>query len=114
MRCVLILAALDNVGRIWEADFERAIRIQTGVATGVIEMKVGVDDENDVRRSHSELSQTVLEHRQAISALILDPINILELLIFLVAGSCIDEDGPGRMLDQHTPHAELDAVALVG
>src|SRR2546423_2708231 len=114
MRGVLVLPALDDVGRVWKADLDLTVRPQTGVAAGVIEVEVCVNDEDDVGRSNAYVRQAILQHRQMTAAFVLESIDVLELFVLLIARSRVDEDETGRMFDEEAAHAHLNAVALVG
>src|SRR2546423_4914130 len=114
MRGVLVLPALDDVGRVWKADLDLAVRPQTGVAAGVIEVEVGVNDEDDVGRSDAYVRQAILQHRQMTAAFVLQSVNVLELLGLLIARSRVDKDETGPLFDEEAAHAHLNAVALVG
>ena len=77
-------------------------------------MQMGVDHDRDVFRAGLRLRESIFESRATLCALVLDSVDLLEFLVFLVAGAGIDEDKPRRMLDEQAPHSELNPVALVG
>src|SRR4051812_17188044 len=77
-------------------------------------MEMGVDHHHHVIWGDANLSQPILEHRRPADAFVLEAIDVLELVVLLIAGAGVNEDKPGRVLDQQTAHAELDAIALVG
>src|SRR5436309_14569672 len=74
---------------------------------------MGVDHHHDVGWPHADLRQTILEHRQPVRAFVLEAVNVLELVVFLVAGAGVDQDQPRWMFDQKTAHSHLNAIALV-
>src|SRR5882672_4653573 len=110
MHCVVVLAPPHNVGRVRKADLERTVGSVAGVAAGVIEVEMGIDDDRDVRRLDAYFLEAILEQSRSVGALILEPVDVLELLVLLVARAGVDEDESGRMLDEKVAHAELDPV----
>src|ERR1700693_6039178 len=84
------------------------------IPAGVIAGEVGVDHERNIRWRYPDLLQTILEHGRAVRALVLDPVNILELFALFVARTRIDEDETRRMLDYQPRHPELYPVRRVG
>ena len=81
----------------------------------MIEVQMRVDHESDVRRQHTDLAKRVFQLRRgAVGAAVLDTVDVVELLIFLVAGARVDQHEPRLMLHEQAPHAELDSVARVG
>src|ERR1700692_1361349 len=75
---------------------------------------MGVDHDRNVGWRDPDLLQASLEHRGTVGALVLEPVDVLELLVLLVARTGVDEDEARRVLDQKAPHAELNPVPLVG
>ncbi len=111
---VVVLAALDEVPRLRKRELELSIGVEPGVAAGVIKVEMRVDDDADVLRPHTGLTQSVLEQSLAFRALVLDAVDVLELLGFLVPRARIHQDQARRMLDEEAPHAELNSIPLVG
>src|SRR3954454_15833026 len=67
----LVLAALNDVPRVRKRKANIAIRIANGVAAGVVEVEMGVDDECDVFRSYADVEKPVLEPcRSALPAIL--------------------------------------------
>src|SRR5688500_10496506 len=76
-------------------------------------MQVSVDHDSHVLGARANLPKAVLEQCATIGTIVLDSVHRLEFLIFLVAGSGIDEHESGSVLDQQAAHPELNAVSLV-
>ena len=111
---VLVFAALDDVGRVRKTHFQLAVGTNSRISTGVIEVEMGVDHQHNVRWPDPHARQSIFQHCQASAAFVLETVDVLELLVLLVAGPCVDEDESRRMLYQQAPHAELYSVTLVG
>src|SRR5688572_16666499 len=64
---------------------------------------------------HPQITQSVFKLRRRLAvAAVLDPVDLVELVVFLVPRSSVDQNETGVVLDEQTPHAELDAIALIG
>jgi hypothetical protein len=108
----LPLAQLDHVPDTRKRGFDRTVLPHNGIAAGVVEMQVGVDNQCYVGGLESGLADRVLQSGGV--ALVLDAIDVEELLLFLVAGPCIDEHELRAGLDEQRPHGHGDAVPVVG
>src|SRR5687768_1866670 len=113
MSRVIVLSPLYDVACLWKRELERASLIAERVAARVIEMKMSVDHDRDVVGRDTDRRQAILEPRSSIRACILDSVDVEKLLVFLVAGACVDQHQSGSVLDQQASHAELNPVALV-
>src|SRR5439155_26165364 len=85
-----------------------------GVAARVIEMEVGVDHPADVGGGVAELRERIFEPGAPVFPLVRDPVDVLELGVFLVAEPGVHEDQPVIVLDQQTTERQGNAVALIG
>ena len=77
-------------------------------------MEVTVDHQRNVLRAHTDVEQAILQRRRSPYSAVLDAVNVIKLLIFLVSGAGIDQYRADLVVDEQTAHAELDAVLLVG
>src|SRR2546428_1097917 len=77
-------------------------------------MQMGIDHPADVRGGVAKLRQRILQLGTPVLPFVLDPVDVLELVVLLVAEPRVDEDQPVVVLDQETPQRQGNAVALVG
>src|SRR3954468_2348925 len=114
MSGVLVLTAFHDVCGVGKADPALPAVAESGIATCVVEVKVGIDYHHDIRWPHANLRQAVLEHREALGAVVLEAVDVSELLVFLVAGAGVDQDQARGVLDEQAAHSQLNSIALVG
>src|SRR3954468_19902684 len=93
VRGELVLAALHDIAGLWKRGADFAARRTQGVAAGVVEVQMGIDDECNVLGAHAEVEQPVLERRGSALTAILDTVDVVELLVLLVPRAGIDEHG---------------------
>src|ERR1043166_3649857 len=114
MGSIVVLTLLDDISGLRKRELHLPRRALAGIAAGVVEMQMRVDHQRDVRRRMTEFREAILEPRQSGLATVFDAVNVVELVVLLVAGTVVDEDEAGVVLDQEAAHAELNPVPRVG
>src|SRR5712664_2696799 len=99
----LELTTLDDVTRLREGQADLPRWIAVGVAAGVVEMQVGIDDPAHVVRLVAQFAERVLQAGAAISAGVCDAVDVAKFLVFLVADAGVDEHEPVVMFDEQAP-----------
>jgi len=113
VRRVIVLAALHEVSRVRERRLDGVRFIAIRVSARVIEMKMRIDHNANVFGTNANLSEPVLERRALVLTFVLDSVNVLELLVFLVPRASVDQHQTRRMLDKKCSHAELYSVSII-
>src|SRR6185503_15655421 len=98
----------DYVPRLRERRHHPSRVVASRVAAGVVEMQMRVDHERDVIRRYAELTQPVLQLRRTTRPRVLDAVDVVELVILLVPRAVVDQHEPRLVLDEQTPHAQLN------
>src|SRR5437667_10691038 len=110
----LQLPPLDDVASLWETQSDATRRIAVGIAARVIEVQVRIDHPTDVGGGMPELRERIFELGTPVLPLVHDPVDVLELLVFLVAEPRVHKHEPVVVLDQEAAQRQGNAVALVG
>src|SRR5579884_458620 len=100
---------LNEVGCSWKGRMDAAVVVSLCVSAGVVEVKVGVDNERDVGRSEAALCERFFDRRSALHG-----VDLVELLIPLVSDSGIDEDVHPVRLDEESAELQMNPVPVVG
>jgi hypothetical protein len=61
-----------------------------------------------------EAGQPVLQPRPAVAPRVVDPVDVAELLGLLVPDARVDEHQPIVVLHDEAPHAQPDAIPVIG
>src|SRR5205814_10420474 len=83
----LFLFTDTSASEIYTLSLHDALPISIGIAAGVIEMEVGVDHPPDIGRAVAEFRERVFELSASAFSLVRHPVDVFELVAFLVARS---------------------------
>src|SRR5437764_264457 len=110
----LQLPPLDDVAGLWETESDATRRIAVGIAARVIEVQVRIDHPADIGGDMTELRERIFELGTPVLPFVHDPVDVFELLVFLVAEPRVHKHEPVVVLDQEAAQRQGNAVALVG
>ena len=108
------LTGLHDESRIGKRRHDFTARILPAVATSMIEVQMGVDDEPHVVGLEAGLANPILERGASVGPFVLHTVDLVELRNLLVAKPGVEEHEAVIMLDQQTAHAERNAVPRIG
>src|SRR5437899_4395471 len=109
----LELPPLHHVGRLRECGEDAPLAGTPGVASRVVEVQVGVDHPAHLLGPVAELGERVFEAGAPLPALVLDAVDVLELVAFLVAEPGVDQHESRVVLHEEAAQRQRDAVAVV-
>src|SRR6185437_2533499 len=113
MRGIRVLTTLDDVAGVRKTRADRAGRIARRVSTRVIEVQVRIYDHHDLVGADADLPESILEARRSSGTGVLDTVDVVEFRGLLIPGARVDQHRTDVVLDQQTPHAELNAIPFV-
>src|SRR5213594_2351871 len=109
----LELPPLHHVGRLRKCGEDAPLAGAPGVASRVVEVQVGVDHPAHLLGPVAELGERVFEAGAPLPALVLDAVDVLELVAFLVAEPGVDQHESRVVLHEEAAQRQRDAVAVV-
>src|SRR6266576_4320269 len=110
MISMLYLSARDEIASISERRNRGACVIQRGVAAGVIEMEMSIDNDSDFFRPYSGL------HKQSFAkrSFTLDPVHRCVLCRPLNPNTGFNQNLFCASIDEHAIHVHANTILLVG